>query len=50
MVLAIAGEKWSLAIVSVAIFAVFIWPPAMMLHARNEVVRNPLATNLEHKA
>jgi uncharacterized protein (DUF983 family) len=34
-VLAIAGGKWSVAIVAFVVFAALVIPPAMMLHARN---------------
>ena len=47
LVLAMAGEKWGLAIASIAIFVVFIWPPAVMLHVRNAVVRNPNKTGVD---
>lgn len=39
-VLAIAGERWGIAIASAAIFIVLVWPPAMILHARNAIVRD----------
>ena len=34
-VLAMAGEKWLVAIVAFAVFVAFVIPPAMLLHARN---------------
>ncbi len=40
LVLAMAGERWGVAIASAAIFVVLVWPPVMMLHARNAIVRN----------
>lgn len=38
IVLAMAGGKWGLVVAIAAIFVALIWPPAMMLHARNAVV------------
>lgn len=40
LVLAMAGERWGIAIAFAAIFVVLVWPPAMILHARNAIVRD----------
>jgi len=40
LVLAIVTERWGIAIAFAAVFVVFVWPPAMMLHARNAIVRD----------
>ena len=37
-VLAMAGEKWGVAIASAAIFMALVWLPAMTLHARNATI------------
>lgn len=39
LVLAIAGERWGVAIASAAIFVILVLPPAMVLHARNAKVK-----------
>lgn len=40
LVLAMAGERWGVAIASAAIFGVLVLPPALVLHTRNAKVKS----------
>lgn len=40
LVMGIVARNWSVTILCLLIFALLVWPPAMMLHAKNPIVRD----------
>jgi uncharacterized protein (DUF983 family) len=38
LILALAGKEWGFAIAAAFLFVIFVFPPAMMLHARSAAI------------